>query len=102
MAACSLMCLTTCGGVPLFTRNKGTKRPLPFPLIGTLNGVQMFAASRDMELQSTTTENSKVFWKVFQNRIYSSSHCTELCKDVQYENEKMQNNLNGSVHLDIS
>ncbi|XP_052824038.1 protein fuzzy homolog [Octopus bimaculoides] len=83
MAACSLMCLTTCGGVPLFTRNKGTKRPLPFPLIGTLNGVQMFAASRDMELQSTTTENSKVFWKVFQNSItlilitddYSISDC---------------------------
>lgn len=65
---CILTCVLYAVYYLLFLKYFEFSFQLPFPLIGTLNGIQMFAASRDMELQSTTTENSKVFWKVFHNR----------------------------------
>ncbi|XP_071949645.1 protein fuzzy homolog [Antedon mediterranea] len=63
-----LMCLTTAGGVPLFTRSKGIVKQLAFAEIGMLYGVQMFAQNHDVELQSTTTD-SRVLWKVFSDSI---------------------------------
>ncbi|XP_033122216.1 protein fuzzy homolog [Anneissia japonica] len=64
-----LLCLTTAGGVPLFTRTKGVEKQLAFAEIGMLYGVQMFAQNHDVELQSTTTENSRILWKVFCDSI---------------------------------
>ncbi|XP_041367244.1 protein fuzzy homolog isoform X2 [Gigantopelta aegis] len=64
-----LVCLTAAGGVPIFTRSKGELKPLPFPVIGSLNAVHMFASNHGVTLQSTTTKGSKIVWKVFHNSI---------------------------------
>ncbi|XP_069131818.1 protein fuzzy homolog [Argopecten irradians] len=62
-------CLTASGGLPVFTRSSGDLKPLPFPLIGSLNGVHMFGANHNVDLLSSTTDDSKVIWKVFQDSI---------------------------------
>ncbi|KAL5006266.1 hypothetical protein ScPMuIL_015072 [Solemya velum] len=64
-----LLCLTTRGGVPLFTRTEGDLKPLPFPVIGSLNGIHMFASTHDVSLLSTSTDDSKIVWKVFHESI---------------------------------
>ncbi|XP_066026825.1 protein fuzzy homolog isoform X3 [Pocillopora verrucosa] len=67
--AAYLVCLTTDGGIPLFTRTKGNLPQLPFPVIGSLNGVCMFANNQDVTLLNTVTDDAKVVWKVFNERI---------------------------------
>ncbi|ESO95322.1 hypothetical protein LOTGIDRAFT_117207 [Lottia gigantea] len=72
--AAYLVCLTSGGGIPLFTRSKGDLKPvsslsLPFPVIGSLNAVHMFASNHGAELRSTTTDGSKVVWKDYLNSI---------------------------------
>ncbi|XP_050408676.1 protein fuzzy homolog [Patella vulgata] len=67
--AAYLICLTSGGGIPLFTRSKGDLKPLPFPVIGSLNAVHMFAANHGTELKTATTEGSKIVWKSFLNSI---------------------------------
>ncbi|XP_022780586.1 protein fuzzy homolog isoform X3 [Stylophora pistillata] len=67
--AAYLVCLTTDGGIPLFTRTKGNLPQLPFPVIGSLNGVCMFANNQDVSLLNTVTDDAKVLWKVFNERI---------------------------------
>lgn len=67
--AAYLVCLTTDGGIPLFTRTKGNLPQLPFPVIGSLNGVCMFASNQDVSLLNTITDDAKVVWKVFNERI---------------------------------
>ncbi|GFN98616.1 fuzzy-like protein [Plakobranchus ocellatus] len=42
---------------------------LPFPVIGSLNAVHMFAANHDAVLKSTTTEDAKIIWKEFENSL---------------------------------
>ncbi|KAJ7381983.1 hypothetical protein OS493_037862 [Desmophyllum pertusum] len=42
---------------------------LPFPVIGSLNGVCMFANNQDVSLLNTVTDDAKVVWKVFNERI---------------------------------
>ncbi|XP_038071575.1 protein fuzzy homolog isoform X2 [Patiria miniata] len=42
---------------------------LAFAEQGMLYGVQMFAQNHDVGLQSTTTEEAKVVWKVFHNSV---------------------------------
>ncbi|KAK3102683.1 hypothetical protein FSP39_013121 [Pinctada imbricata] len=42
---------------------------LPFPVIGSLNGVHMFGSSHGVSLQSTTTDDAKIVWKVFHESI---------------------------------
>ncbi|XP_078332818.1 protein fuzzy homolog isoform X1 [Crassostrea virginica] len=64
-----LVCLTTAGGVPLFTRTADDLKPLPFPVIGSLNGVHMFGSSHDVTLQSTVTEDAKIVWRVFHDSV---------------------------------
>lgn len=66
--AAYLVCLTTDGGIPLFTRTKGNLPQLPFPVIGSLNGVCMFANNQDVSLLNTVTDDAKVIWKVFNER----------------------------------
>lgn len=67
--AAYLVCLTTEGGIPLFTRTKGNLPQLPFPVIGSLNGVCMFASNQDVSLLNTVTDDAKVVWKVFNEKI---------------------------------
>lgn len=55
--------------MPLFCRTKGDLRPLPFSVIGTLNGVFMFASSHGAQLHSVNTVDSKIVWKAFHNSI---------------------------------
>ncbi|XP_064601839.1 protein fuzzy homolog isoform X2 [Liolophura sinensis] len=67
--AAYLFCLTAEGGVPLFSRTKGDLKPLPFPVIGSLNGVHMFASNQAVSLLSTTTDDAKVVWRVFHDSL---------------------------------
>jgi len=64
-----LLCLTSGGGVPVFSRSKGDLKPLPFPVIGSLNGVHMFGAAQDAVLQSSLTEHGKIVWKMYENSL---------------------------------
>ena len=64
-----LLCLTSGGGVPVFSRSMGDLKPLPFPVIGSLNGVHMFGAAQDAVLQSSLTEHGKIVWKMFENAL---------------------------------
>ncbi|XP_075696306.1 protein fuzzy homolog isoform X2 [Rhinoderma darwinii] len=64
-----LLCLTASSGVPLYCRSKGSSRQLPFSVIGSLNGVHMFANNQDVLLTSTRTGNSKVVWRSFHDSI---------------------------------
>ncbi|XP_052798881.1 protein fuzzy homolog [Mya arenaria] len=67
--AAYVFCLTTSGGVPIFARNKIGLKSLPFPVIGSLNGVHMFANSHDVQLVSTVTDDSKILWKSFHDSV---------------------------------
>ncbi|XP_041483199.1 protein fuzzy homolog [Lytechinus variegatus] len=67
--AVHLVCLTNEGGVPLFTRTKGDVKTLAFAEQGMLYGVQMFAQNHGVKLESTTTEEAKVIWKVFHDSV---------------------------------
>ncbi|XP_014662287.1 PREDICTED: protein fuzzy homolog [Priapulus caudatus] len=67
--AAYLLCLTTGGGVPLFSRTKGEIKTLPFAVIGTLNGVHMFASTHNIELLATQTKDAKIAWKVCHGSI---------------------------------
>ena len=65
----TLLCTTVDGGITLFTRTK-RREPMSFPVVASLNGVQMFCrSSSDARLRSTTTEDSLVVWKIFHDRI---------------------------------
>ncbi|XP_072281566.1 protein fuzzy homolog isoform X2 [Pyxicephalus adspersus] len=64
-----LLCLTASSGVPLYCRSKRSSRQLTFSVIGSLNGVHMFANNQDVLLTSTRTENSRVLWRTFHESI---------------------------------
>ncbi|XP_063293086.1 protein fuzzy homolog [Pelobates fuscus] len=64
-----LLCLTASSGVPLYCRSKGSSRQLTFSVIGSLNGVHMFANNQNVLLTSTCTENTKVVWRAFHDSI---------------------------------
>ena len=64
-----LLGLTAGSGLPVITRTKGHLKNLPFPVIGSLNGVHMFSASHQVELISAATEDAKVIWKEYYNSI---------------------------------
>ncbi|XP_053308134.1 protein fuzzy homolog [Spea bombifrons] len=64
-----LLCLAASSGVPLYCRSKGSSRQLTFSVIGSLNGVHMFANNQDVLLTSTSTENTKVVWRSFHDSI---------------------------------
>ncbi|NP_001035106.1 protein fuzzy homolog [Xenopus tropicalis] len=64
-----LLCLAASSGVPLYSRSKGSSRQLTFSVIGSLNGVHMFASNQDVLLTSTCTENTRVAWRAFHDSI---------------------------------
>lgn len=41
---------------------------LPFPVVGSLNGVHMFAKNQDVSLLKTMTNDATVVWKDFHDR----------------------------------
>lgn len=55
--------------MPIFSRSKGDLKPLPFPVIGSLNGVHMFGAAQDAILKSSLTEHGKIVWKMFEEAL---------------------------------
>ncbi|XP_039275508.1 protein fuzzy homolog [Nilaparvata lugens] len=64
-----VMALTLSGGLPLFSRQIGNSQPLPFSLIASLNGVHMFCNSQQSGLKSTSTQDSTVVWKDYEDSI---------------------------------
>ncbi|KAM8839705.1 protein fuzzy homolog [Synchiropus picturatus] len=63
-----LLCLTASSGVPLFTR--GASRPLPFSVIGSLNGVHMFGGGQGAWLSSCESQGGgQVVWRVFHQSL---------------------------------
>lgn len=69
MAGMYVICVTSGSGLPVFTRSVGNLKQLPFPVIGSLNAVHMFAANQGAELQSTSTDDAQIVWKSFQDSL---------------------------------
>ncbi|KAL8580681.1 hypothetical protein ACOMHN_004723 [Nucella lapillus] len=67
--AAYLLCLSAGGGIPVFSRSHGDVKPLPFPVIGSLNAVHMFAANHGASLKSTTTSDAKIVWRDFHDSL---------------------------------
>ncbi|XP_012944707.1 protein fuzzy homolog [Aplysia californica] len=71
-----LICVTSGSGLPVFTRSVGNVKQLPFPVIGSLNAVHMFAANHEAELKSTATEDARIVWKEFHDSlVLIAVHC---------------------------
>lgn len=64
-----VMCLTSSGGIPLFSRQKGDSDTMTFSKIASLNGVHMFLKSQDISLLSTDLPDMTVMWKEFEQCI---------------------------------
>ncbi|KAH0812782.1 hypothetical protein GEV33_010014 [Tenebrio molitor] len=74
-----VVCVTSGGGLPIFSRKKGNADTLPFSTIGSLNGVHMFGKSQKVTLLDTLTEDYSVVWKEFHDSLVLigiSSGCT--------------------------
>ncbi|XP_076450889.1 protein fuzzy homolog [Babylonia areolata] len=67
--AAYLLCLSAGGGIPIFSRSHGDVKALPFPVIGSLNAVHMFAANHGASLKSTTTSDAKIVWRDFHDSL---------------------------------
>ncbi|XP_066917114.1 protein fuzzy homolog [Clytia hemisphaerica] len=85
----SLHCLTV-NGIPLFSKNIGHSSTVPFPVIGSLNGVQMFAKSKGVESGLTRTETGVVFWKEYETvkfiLLVFENKCNERFLETLLEN----------------
>lgn len=97
--AAYLVCLTTDGGIPLFTRTKGNLPQLPFPVIGSLNGVCMFASNQDASLLNTVTDDAKVVWKVFHEKITLIVATSDDCASDLHLNRLLEFVFNSMVLL---
>eukprot|EP00731_Ephydatia_muelleri_P006406 Em0003g654a len=64
-----LAAITAETGVPLFVRTTGNLPPLSFPVVGSLNGVHLFASNLKTSLLSCTNDGVKVVWKCFYQSI---------------------------------
>ncbi|XP_067009352.2 protein fuzzy isoform X4 [Anabrus simplex] len=64
-----IVCLTSGGGLPIFTRKRGEGDPLPFSVVASLNGVHMFGKSQDVVLQNTSTQETTFVWKEMEDSV---------------------------------
>lgn len=67
--AAHVMCLTSSGGIPLFSRQKGEGDTMTFSKIASLNGVHMFLKSQDIKLLNTELPDTTIVWKEFQQSV---------------------------------
>ncbi|XP_063927858.1 protein fuzzy homolog [Zophobas morio] len=75
-----VVCVTSGGGLPIFSRKKGNADSLPFSTIGSLNGVHMFGKSQKIKLLDTLTEDYSIVWKEYHDSLVLigiSSGCTD-------------------------
>ncbi|XP_043247914.1 protein fuzzy homolog [Colletes gigas] len=64
-----IMCLTSSGGIPLFSRQKGEGDTMTFSKIASLNGIHMFLKSQDIKLLYTDLPDTTVMWKEFEQSV---------------------------------
>ncbi|XP_064415622.1 protein fuzzy homolog isoform X2 [Latimeria chalumnae] len=96
--AVHLLCLTASSGVPLYCRSRGTsQKQLPFPVIGSLNGVHMFGSNQDVLLTTTCTENARVAWRVFHSSITLIVLTSDDCASDLYLGRLLENVFNAMV-----
>ena len=63
------MCLTSSGGIPLFSRQRGEGDTMTFSKIASLNGIHMFLKSQDIKLLNTDLPDTTIMWKEFEQSI---------------------------------
>ncbi|XP_029034503.1 protein fuzzy homolog [Osmia bicornis bicornis] len=64
-----IMCLTSSGGIPLFSRQRGEGDTMTFSKIASLNGIHMFLKSQDIKLLNTDLPDTTIMWKEFEQSI---------------------------------
>ncbi|CAG9865513.1 unnamed protein product [Phyllotreta striolata] len=64
-----IICGTSGGGLPLFSRKKGNSETLPFSIVGSLNGIHMFGKPLGIEILETLTDDYAVCWREFEDSI---------------------------------
>ncbi|KAF6031168.1 FUZ [Bugula neritina] len=64
-----LYALTSSGGVPLYSRTLGDGKPLPYPVVASLNGVHMYGKSGEVELVSADSEQYNIGWRSYPHSI---------------------------------
>ncbi|KAJ8913472.1 hypothetical protein NQ315_013852 [Exocentrus adspersus] len=64
-----IICVTSGGGLPIFSRKRGNWENLPFSVIGSLNGVHMFGKPFGIEMINTITDDYVVAWKEFVDSV---------------------------------
>ncbi|XP_020286481.1 protein fuzzy homolog [Pseudomyrmex gracilis] len=77
-----VMCLTSSGGIPLFSRQKGDSDAMTFSKIASLNGVHMFLKSHDITLLNTDLPDTTVAWKEFEQSIILIAIASGVTKHV--------------------
>ncbi|KOC68940.1 Protein fuzzy like protein [Habropoda laboriosa] len=64
-----VMCLTSTGGIPLFSRQKGEGDTMTFSKIASLNGIHMFLKSQNVKLSNTNSPDTTIMWKEFEHSV---------------------------------
>ena len=79
---CQISCLTADTGIPVFTRTTGGMKQLPFPIVGSLNGIDMFARNHGVEIVNTRAGKAKIIWKIFKDslKFIATSRDSEACE----------------------
>ncbi|BES87471.1 establishment or maintenance of cell polarity [Nesidiocoris tenuis] len=65
----NVVCVTSSGGLPIFSRKIGDGDPLPFSTVGSLNGVHLFGKSKELILKSAESEHYNVIWEEYDDSI---------------------------------
>ncbi|KAK0098236.1 hypothetical protein PV326_010135 [Microctonus aethiopoides] len=77
-----IMCLTSSGGIPIFTRKKGEGSTMTFSKMASMSGIHMFLKSQDIKLNDTKMPDTIVVWKDFAESITLIAIATGTTKKV--------------------